>query len=326
MKRDGLLLPCVVLIACKVSSGAAPGMHHPADGGARDGAVTVGPGHDAGRPHNGADAQVEPGHDASRPYDGGADAHIPPGDPCARPGTLCWDFEGGDLSGWEPYRNEFAGELLVDDTRSHRGRFALHAKDLSGGVEGQQGGPKHTVRYTLPSDFGPLLWGRAFVYTTPARPVSHAGLFNARYPRPNATATDITALDWYEVATYQEKYMVVWHPPEPPGYPEWVKVADEPVVLDAWACLEWLFDGENAGQDQAADPRLWLDGVELTWPAPFVFSDPPTDQRPIQEKVQNFSVLETGAYLYQGLTTPTSFWIDDLAVGRERIGCDSAPK
>jgi hypothetical protein len=304
MNRSGFLL-LVVLLGCKASPSASG---HP-----------TGP--DAGADTSG-DSAVSSPHDGGRPHDAAGDANHEPQSACERPGTLCWDFEGGDLAGWEPYRNELNGSLVVDTTRPHGGRFALHAKDLSGGVEGQQGGPKHTIRYTLPADFGPVLWGRAFVYTTPARPASHAGLFNARYPRPNAMSTEIDALDWYEVATYQEKYMVIWHPPEPPGYPEWVKVADEPLVLDAWACLEWLFDGANPSGDQAADPRLWLDGVELAWPAPFVFSDPPTDQRPFQEKAESFTVLETGAYFYQGLTTPTSFWIDDLAVGRERIGCD----
>src|SRR5438045_3731483 len=37
---------------------------------------------------------------------------------CSSPGTLCWDFEEGVLpAGWAPYRNEFAGQLLVDETR-----------------------------------------------------------------------------------------------------------------------------------------------------------------------------------------------------------------
>src|SRR5262249_33596095 len=144
---------------------------------------------------------------------------------------------------------------------------------------------------------------------------------------PNAMSTAITALDWYEVATYTQKYMSIWHPPEPPGYPEWVQVADTPLVLDDWACLEWQFDGANGANAQAADPKMWLNGTELTWPrctwpAPSVSSEPPTTTRPVQEKAQNFTVLETGAYLYQGLPTTTNWWIDDLAVAKERIGCN----
>ncbi|HWZ90099.1 MAG TPA: hypothetical protein VNW92_14650, partial [Polyangiaceae bacterium] len=244
------------------------------------------------------------------------------GSGCSGPGTLCWDFEEGSLpSGWTPYRNEFSGTLLVDGTRPHAGKFALHAKDLLGGTEGVQGGPKKTMRFTLPANFGPLLWGRAWVYETPARPNSHSGLFNARYPRPGTTDTDITKLDWYEVATYTQDYMSIWHPPEPPGYPEWVKVSSTPIVLDAWACLEWQFDGLNGSAPEAADPRVWLNSTELTWPMQYVFSDPASTVRPTQEKATNFTTLETGVYLYQGLPTTTNVWIDDLAVGKERIGC-----
>ncbi|MDB5104409.1 MAG: hypothetical protein JWP91_2098 [Fibrobacteres bacterium] len=237
-------------------------------------------------------------------------------------GALCWDFEEGRIpDGWTTFRNEFNGTLLVDGTKPHKGGFALHAKDLVGGKEGVQGGPKKSIKYTLPANFGPILWGRAFVFTTPARPASHAGLFNARYPRPGSTNTTMAALDWYELATYQQTYMAIWHPPEPPGYPEWVLHSDKPLVLDAWACLEWVFDGSNGTAPEAADPRVWVDGTELAWPDTFVFSDPAGKPKPVMEKAQNFTMLETGVYLYQGLVQATNWWIDDLAVSSRRIGC-----
>jgi hypothetical protein len=256
-------------------------------------------------------------------YVGSQDAALEPeGTGCAA-GVLCWDFEEGRIpDGWTPYRNEFTGAILVDGSKPHKGAFALHAKDLIGGREGNQGGPKKTLKYALPADFGPVLWGRAYVYTTPARPASHAGLFNARYPRPGSAATAVNTLDWYEFATYQQTYMAVWHPPEPPGFPEWVLHSDKPLVLDAWACLEWAFDGSNGDAPEAADPRVWVDGFELSWPDTFTFSDPAGAAKPKMEKAKNFTFLETGVYLYQGLSQATNWWIDDLAVGARRIGCN----
>ena len=261
-----------------------------------------------------------------------ADTQAPPAidgalaSPCATAGTLCWDFEEGTIPvGWTAYRNEFVGALLVDSSKAHRGQYALHVKDFRGGVEGQQGGPKHTLQFTLPPGFGPQLWGRAYVLLNPEVPASHAGLFNARYPRPGMSATaPITALNWYEVATYMTRYMTIWHPPEPPGYPEWVQLATDtdPLIVDRWACLEWQFDGGNGTAPQAADPRLWRNGVEVTWPTTMVFADPPSTTRPTQEKAADFTKLEVGVYLYQGLTKVTNWWIDDLAVGKQRIGCD----
>ena len=253
--------------------------------------------------------------------DGGVEA-APTGTGCTGAGTLCWDFEEGHLpTGWTPYRNEFpTGTLLVDNTRPHHGTYSLHAKDFLGGTETTQGGPKHTMSYNLPPRFGPTLWGRAWVYMTPAVPMSHAGFFNARYPPIGMSGTAIDTLDWYEVATSGGKYVSIWHPPEPPGTPEAVQISDTAGVVDDWACVEWLFDAQNGAAAQAASPRVWLNGVELAWPTKEI--SPTGVAAPTQDKAQSFTVLESGVYLYQGLTTVTNWWIDDLAVGPQRIGCD----
>jgi hypothetical protein len=243
---------------------------------------------------------------------------------CSAPGAICWDFESGALpTGWTPYRNEFNGTLLVDDTMAHGGKYALHAKDLQGNTEGKDGGPKKTIRFNLPTTFGPTLWGRVFMYTTPAAPMSHAGFFNARYPRPGAAAADVTniaKLDWYEVASSTMTYVSIYHPPEPPGTPEWVLQSSTPLVIDKWVCVEWLFDAKNGTASEGADPRVWLDGVEIAWSPPFV--SPTGAMRPTHEKATTFSVLEAGVYLYQGLSTATNWWLDDLAVSPQRVGCD----
>ncbi|HVZ73700.1 MAG TPA: hypothetical protein VHJ20_15075 [Polyangia bacterium] len=256
--------------------------------------------------------------------DGGA-PDAPPAAGCSAPGAICWDFETGALpTGWTPYRNEFNGTLLVDGTRPYNGsRYSLHAKDLMGNVEGKDGGPKKTMKFNLPSTFGPTLWGRAFIYVDPARPMSHAGLFNARYPRPGAAAgmsTTISTLDWYEVASSAMNYVSIYHPPEPPGTPEWVQTSDTPLVLGHWACMEWLFDAKNGDAAEAADPRVWIDGTEIVWSNTFV--SPSTATRPTHEKATTFTVLEAGVYLYQGLSTATNWWIDDLGVSPQRIGCN----
>jgi hypothetical protein len=297
-------------------TGGAGGTSTTGGGGAQPGGAGAG-----GSASGGAGTGGSSGASAGSAGSAGAGASAS-GVGCAG-AALCWDFEEGSLpAGFVVSRDEFEGELLVDATRPHGGTYSLHAKDLSGGTPGTAGGPKKSIKYTLPGGFGPTLWGRAFVYTTPARPVSHAGLFNARYPRPGNPSTAQEDLDWYEVATYQEKYMGIWHPPEPPGFPEWVLVSGTPLVLDAWACLEWLFDGANGENLEAADPRVWLDGSELAWPEQFVFSEPAGAAKPVMEKAENFTMIETGVVMYQGLSVPTSWWIDDLAIGPQRIGCD----
>jgi hypothetical protein len=233
---------------------------------------------------------------------------------------LCWDFEEGKIpQGFTPWRSTPAstGTLLVDDTRPFGGsKYSLHAKDLVGG-------PQHTLKYVLPANFGPVMWGRLRMYTTPTRPMAHAGFFNARYPTPgHPDSAPENQLNWYEVASYQQAYMSIFHPPWPPGFPEDVQVTDTQLVLDGWTCVEWLFDGKNdADATQAALPRMWLDGTELAWPQHFVYSEPAGAKAPFRDKVGNFTVIELGIVTWQDVPTPTSWWIDDVAIGTTRVGC-----
>jgi hypothetical protein len=236
--------------------------------------------------------------------------------------ALCWDFDDGKIpQGFTPWRSTpspSTGTLLVDDTKPFGGHgYSLHAKDLVGG-------PQHTLKYVLPPNFGPVMWGRLRLYTTPTRPDAHAGFFNARYPKPgqpdNAPENQ---LDWYEVASYTQAYMSIFHPPWPPGFPEDVQVSDTKLVLDQWTCVEWFFDGKNdADPMQAALPKMWLDGTELAWPQHFTYSEPAGAPAPFRDKAKNFTVIELGIVTWQAVPTPTSWWIDDVAIGTERIGCD----
>ncbi len=233
--------------------------------------------------------------------------------------TLCWNFDDGKTpAGFTPWRTNGTGQLLVDNTKPYGASgYSLHAKDL-------QGGPQHTWRYNLPANWGPVMWGRLRLFTTPTRPDAHAGFFNARYPKPGQPdSAPENQLDWYEVASYQQKYMTIWHPPWPPGFPEDVQVSDTMLVLDQWTCVEWFFDGKNdADPMQAALPKAWLDGTELAWPEHFTYSEPAGAPAPFRDKAGNFTVIELGIVTWQAVPTPVSWWIDDVALGTERVGCN----
>jgi hypothetical protein len=94
-------------------------------------------------------------------------------------------------------------------------------------------------------------------------------------------------------------------------------------VVNDWACLEWLFDGTSDDAGEPAEPRMWLNGSELSWPTTFIY--PANASAPTRQPVTNFIDLETGIYMYQGLTTVTNWWVDDLAVGPQRIGLQLRP-
>src|SRR6266403_1287984 len=104
----------------------------PAGGGGGTGGTPAAGSGGAGTATGGAPAAGGAGGNP-QPADGAADATGgsggAPGAGCATPGTICWDFEQGALPpGFMPYRNEFAGTLVFDQTRPHRGTYSLHTK------------------------------------------------------------------------------------------------------------------------------------------------------------------------------------------------------
>lgn len=228
--------------------------------------------------------------------------------------TICWDFEEGEIpAGWTQHfdspKSPLGGELLVDSTKPFgTSKFSLHAKNLVGAR------PQKSIVYNLPAGFGPVLWGRARMYISPTRPESHAGFFSAYYQPLGSNSTAMNTLDWYEVGSYAQAYMSIWHTPFPPGVPESVRTSDTKLALDQWACVEWHFDGKNDVDTQAARPRVWLDGAELAMKN--------HDDDVVRAKATSFRVVETGVTMWKEMPTPNSWWIDDLAVGPDRVGCN----
>jgi hypothetical protein len=208
-----------------------------------------------------------------------------------------------------------AGTTLVDSEKAHSGTYSLHMKNFAGDQ------PQHSLLAQLPANFGGTLWGRAYVYNTPKGPAQHGSLLKARYA--NAQNADI---DWYEVGYELANYDGIWHNPLPPsGLPEWTLRSDLPIAIDRWTCVEWLFDGQNGTQPEAADPRIWQDGVETNWIQEFEYDDPavPMDTpRPNTPKATNFVSFEVGLTMYHVLDDVTNIYLDDLAFGSQRIGCN----
>ena len=257
--------------------------------------------------------------DAGAPTDGGAvDAN---GTGC-KGATVCYDFEEcATPKGWtvpnyptDPGEgNQGAGSILVDNVMPHAGKCSLHMKDFSGSQ------PQHAFIAALPANFGPVMWGRAFVFNT-ATPNSHGALVKTRYAIPNSTD-----VDWYEVGYELHNYDGIWHSPLPPsGLPEWVLQSNTTIVINNWTCVEWLFDAQNGTQPQAADPRIWQDGVEVTFKPGFEYDLTNTKglPRPMTPKASDFVGIEVGLTMYHDIDEKTNIYLDDLAFGNQRIGCN----
>ncbi len=95
----------------------------------------------------------------------------------------------------------------------------------------------------------------------------------------------------------------------------WQHANGKVVPVGRWACVEWRFDGAANGM------RLWLDGQEL---ADLAVNG--TGQGCVKQSASfpwtapTFERIDVGWESYQADDART-IWIDDLAIGTERIGC-----
>lgn len=234
--------------------------------------------------------------------------------------SVCYGFEEcATPSGWtvpqfpDGEGNKGPGSTLVDNVKPHTGTCSLHMKDFSGDQ------PQHALLADLPPNMGPILWGRVWVFNT-AAPSQHGALIKARYSIPNSAD-----LDWYEVGYELKNYNGQWHNPLPPsGLPEWILRSSTPVGINVWQCVEWLFDAQNDGHAEAADPRIWVDGTEITFGPGIEYdlSNETGKPRPTTPKAADFMSIEVGLTMYHQLDMPMNVYLDDLAFGKQRIGCN----
>jgi len=91
-----------------------------------------------------------------------------------------------------------------------------------------------------------------------------------------------------------------------------VQVADTPLVLDGWACLECCSTAQRR-QPQAAESAPVAGRHRADLASAVVFSDPATITAR-RRRSPELHRLEVGAYLYQGPADDDQLVIDDLAV------------
>lgn len=231
--------------------------------------------------------------------------------------TVCYDFEECTTpTGWtvpNGQGNQGAGMTLVDRVMAHSGVCALHMKDFSGSE------PQHSYLADLPAGFGPVMWGRAWVFNT-AAPSQHGALIKARYAIAGKNDKD-----WYEVGYELGNYNGQWHNPLPPsGLPEWILRSSTPIAVGRWQCVEWLFDAKNGDMAEAADPRIWVDGQEVMFGPGLQYNGDGTNtipQRPTTPKGINFVSIEVGLTMYHPIDKKTDVYLDELAFGTQRVGC-----
>ncbi|APR79269.1 secreted hydrolase [Minicystis rosea] len=250
-------------------------------------------------------------------------------DPCANT-FFCDDFEahatGAPPGGmWE--NNQSGGTVAVDTGRAKSGKNAVKiSADAATGyrsamislydpallpVDGNviygrmmfylESAPTGTVHWTIIDGTGPVV-GQGY----------HAAYrYGGQHPVTDANDTFVGSqmMANYETPdAYQD-------PPVGPSSDCWLHADQKVVPVGAWSCAEWLFDGPNNTM------RFWLNGQEIpdlamtgkgqgcvSQAADFVWQAP------------NFERIDLGFESYQA-DDARVLWIDDVALGTQRLGC-----
>jgi hypothetical protein len=109
------------------------------------------------------------------------------------------------------------------------------------------------------------------------------------------------------------------NPPKGPGSDCWLHSDKKPVPVGAWTCAEWRFDGP------ANQMQFWLNGAELTDLAMNGKGQGCVNQAASFEwTAPTFEQFDLGWESYQP-DGARVIWIDDVALGTERLGCPAAP-
>lgn len=298
-------------------TGADGGTTDAGDGGAReseDGGVPGEP--DAGAAH---DAGTDlPPSDAGPGTDAGA-TDAGPADAGACPALFCDDFEGWDAGAapgapWQVTLNK--GTVAVSTTRAASGQKSVRVA-VQAGVSGDSfrravltlsGAPVLPVT-------GNNLFGRMRVWVNdlPSGDKNDNELVHYSFisGSGHSAAAGGTTLVKYGAMNFKRFLANYWEGPT--KYDCWRNSATA-MPEGRWSCLEWQFDGPRN------EARLWLDGAALTDATILGMGDGCVGTTNQPWKFPVFDRLELGWQNYQ-LWSGQELWVDDVAIGTARIGC-----
>ncbi len=224
----------------------------------------------------------------------------------------CDDFESGLNPVLKP-RMSNGGLVVVDQTRAHSGKSALHVNSQ---VVAYADGEVILGKTVFPTPNNSFFL-RAFVYYTPPAPPDNVYLFRLRGVLPNTTTYvegqigvignpygKLTAPNFKNLShtIYHSAIKSADHVSyQTPTAPE--------VTYGRWVCWEWEVDGVNNSW------RLWVDGVEhftRTWDG--------KDGTPWV--VPTASALSIGVkHDHDEKPSGVEVWYDDLVIATKRVGC-----
>ena len=232
------------------------------------------------------------------------------GEGCADGAILCEDFEQHPAAS-APAGNWTAsqrgnGKIVIDTTRAFSGKQSLH-------VSGRLNADRANISQPIRTD-SPTAYVRFMFYATsyPASSGVHSrlmriGTANAATGNPDTS---------YSLATYNgtaiEKVNSIY-------LRDTGTKLNDPSALNSWKCWEFAID--RSGGVGKVKVQLWVDGRELelsvAGSSSHGMTSPSWDPIP-------FELLMLGLDGFQVDEQPADFWIDDLSVTPQRVGCKAA--
>lgn len=226
---------------------------------------------------------------------------------CENDAILCDDFEqypdaSAPANGWTP-STRGDGKILVDASRAFSGKQSLH-------VTGRMNQDRANISRPLQTD-SPTAYVRFMYYATsyPASSGVHTRLMRIGTMQAASGNPDSS----YSLASYNgtaiEKVNSIY-------LRDTGTKLNAPSVLNRWTCWEFAIDKtEGVGK---VNVRLWLDGRELKLSVAgspsHGMTSPSWDPIP-------FELFMLGLDGFQSDPQPADFWIDDLLVTPQRVGC-----
>lgn len=212
---------------------------------------------------------------------------------------VCDDFEAyaaaGSLAPWTSSTS--GGTLKIDATHVWSGKQAIQ-------VHADPGANKRAQLLRAGAPLFPAqpnaLWGRMMVYATNLPPSS------VHYDNVQA---DGASPGQYRIGG-MGGILLNYEPHDCYNH------ISTPIPQNKWTCWQWLYDGAASTVEFYIDGVLQakvngtaqgcVDGTNSTWTAP------------------TFTTVRLGWVNYQSMPAAVDLWIDDVALGAERIACPAA--
>jgi hypothetical protein len=230
---------------------------------------------------------------------------------CGTDAIVCDDFEqyptaSAPAGGWTPVLRG-AGKIVVDATRASSGKQSLH---VTGKMNADHANISRPIQTTSPTAYV------RFMYYGTSYPASSG--VHTRLARLGTTeAASGNPYTSYSLASYNgtaiERVNSIY-------LRDTGTKLNDPKLLNRWACLEFAID--MSGGVGKVKVHIWVDSKELTLnPAGSSSHGMTADSwDPLA-----FEVFILGLDGYQDDPEPADYWIDDLSVTPQRVGCKAAP-